>query len=30
MGANAQLKTFLRGPGKILRSESPPMVGQEL
>ena len=24
--ANAQLKTFLRGPGKILRSESPEMV----
>jgi hypothetical protein len=29
-GANAQLKTFLRGPGKVLRSESPPMVEQEL
>ncbi len=29
-GANAQLKTFLRGPGKILRSQSPPMVEQEL
>jgi hypothetical protein len=28
--ANAQLKTFLRGPGKILRSQSPPMVEQEL
>jgi hypothetical protein len=29
-GANAQVKTFLRGPGKILRSQSPPMVEQEL
>ena len=29
-GANAQLKTMLRGPGKILRSQSPPMVEQEL
>jgi Insertion element 4 transposase N-terminal len=29
-GANAQLKTFLRGPGKILRSKSPDMVEQEL
>ena len=29
-GANAQLKTMLRGPGKILRSHSPPMVQQEL
>jgi hypothetical protein len=29
-GANAQLKTFLRGPGKILRSQSPPMIEQEL
>jgi hypothetical protein len=29
-GANAQLKTFLRGPGKILRSQSPDMVTQEL
>jgi hypothetical protein len=29
-GANAQLKTFLRGPGKILRSQSPAMVEQEL
>ena len=28
--ANAQLKTFLRGPGKILRSESPQMIEQEL
>jgi Insertion element 4 transposase N-terminal/Transposase DDE domain len=27
---NAQLKTYLRGPGKILRSESPDMVRQEL
>jgi len=29
-GANAQLKTFLRGPGKILRSQSPEMAEQEL
>jgi hypothetical protein len=29
-GGNAQLKTYLRGPGKILRSESPDMVRQEL
>jgi len=29
-GANAQLKTFLRGPGKILRSQSPGMIEQEL
>jgi len=29
-GANAQLKTFLRGPGKILRSQSPDMIEQEL
>lgn len=29
-GANAQLKTFLRGPGRILRSASPEMVEQEL
>ena len=29
-GANAQLKTFLRGPGRILRSKSPDMVEQEL
>ncbi len=29
-GANAQLKTFLRGPGKILRSQSPEMIEQEL
>jgi hypothetical protein len=28
--ANAQLKTFLRGPGKILRSQSPGMIEQEL
>jgi hypothetical protein len=28
--ANAELKTFLRGPGKILRSQSPPMIEQEL
>jgi Insertion element 4 transposase N-terminal len=28
--ANAQLKTFLRGPGKILRSKSPGMIEQEL
>jgi Insertion element 4 transposase N-terminal len=28
--ANAQLKTCLRGPGKILRSGSPDMVRQEL
>jgi hypothetical protein len=27
---NAQLKTFLRGPGKILRSKSPDMVRQEI
>jgi len=29
-GANAQLKTFLRGPGKVLRSRSPDMIEQEL
>ncbi len=29
-GENAQLKTFLRGPGKILRSQSPDMAEQEL
>jgi len=29
-GANAQLKTFLRGPGRILRSASPQMIEQEL
>jgi hypothetical protein len=28
--ANAQLKTLLRGPGKILRSQSPDMIEQEL
>jgi hypothetical protein len=28
--ANAQLKTVLRGPGKILRSQSPDMVKQEI
>ncbi len=27
---NAQLKTYLRGPGRILRSGSPAMVEQEL
>ncbi len=27
---NAQLKTFLRGPGKVLRSQSPAMVVQEI
>src|SRR6266566_204702 len=27
---NQQLKTYLRGPGKILRSESPDMVKQEI
>jgi hypothetical protein len=27
---NAQLKTYLRGPGKILRSRSPDMVRQEI
>ena len=27
---NKQVKTFLRGPGKILRSESPDMVKQEI
>jgi hypothetical protein len=27
---NRQVKTFLRGPGKILRSESPDMVKQEI
>jgi Insertion element 4 transposase N-terminal/Transposase DDE domain len=29
-GGNAQVKTYLRGPGKILRSGSPDMVRQEL
>ena len=28
--ANAQLKTLLRGPGKVLRSKSPDMIEQEL
>src|SRR5712691_11681031 len=27
---NAQLKTYLRGPGKVLRSRSPDMVRQEI
>ena len=27
---NAQLKTYLRGPGKVLRSKSPDMVHQEI
>jgi hypothetical protein len=27
---NAQLKTFLRGPGRILRSQSPDMIEQEI
>ncbi len=27
---NAQLKTFLRGPGRVLRSKSPDMVRQEI
>jgi hypothetical protein len=27
---NAQLKTFLRGPGRVLRSESPALVEQEI
>jgi hypothetical protein len=27
---NAQLRTFLRGPGKVLRSKSPDMVRQEI
>jgi transposase IS4-like protein/DDE family transposase len=29
-GGNQQLKTYLRGPGKILRSRSPDMVRQEI
>jgi Insertion element 4 transposase N-terminal len=29
-GANAQVKTYLRGPGRVLRSASPDMVRQEL
>ena len=28
--ANAQLKTFLRGPGRVLRSQSPDMIEQEI
>ena len=27
---NTQLKTYLRGPGKVLRSQSPDMVRQEI
>jgi Insertion element 4 transposase N-terminal len=27
---SAQLKTYLRGPGKVLRSQSPAMAGQEI
>ena len=27
---NAQLKTCLRGPGRVLRSQSPDMVRQEI
>jgi hypothetical protein len=27
---NNQLKTYLRGPGKVLRSKSPDLVGQEI
>jgi hypothetical protein len=29
-GGNAQLKTYLRGPGKVLRSGSPDLVKQEI
>jgi hypothetical protein len=29
-GGNAQLKTYLRGPGRVLRSQSPDMVRQEI
>jgi hypothetical protein len=29
-GGNAQLKTYLRGPGKVLRSQSPAMAEQEI
>ncbi len=29
-GGNAQLKTSLRGPGKVLRSQSPAMAEQEI
>jgi hypothetical protein len=28
--ANAQLKTFLRGPGRVLRPQSPDMIEQEI
>jgi hypothetical protein len=27
---NRQLKTYLRGPGRVLRSQSPDMVRQEI
>jgi hypothetical protein len=29
-GANQQLKTYLRGPGRVLRSQSPAMAEQEI
>ena len=29
-GGNAQLKTYLRGPGRVLRSQSPALVAQEI
>jgi hypothetical protein len=29
-GGNQQLKTYLRGPGKVLRSQSPALVEQEI
>ena len=29
-GGNAQLKTYLRGPGQVLRSQSPAMAEQEI
>jgi hypothetical protein len=29
-GGNAQLKTYLRGPGRVLRSQSPALVEQEI
>ena len=29
-GGNAQLKTYLRGPGRVLRSQSPDLVEQEI
>ncbi len=29
-GGNAQLKTYLRGPGRVLRSQSPAMAEQEI